>query len=207
MLGASSAEPVALPKADTVQGYVARLLVNEVPFPGEKGWVSEADSKAAMLAILCVVDSRLRHVPSGYRQEQIAAQACKTVIDVITAGGEKGQCDGFYLDASGRFVTVARVEERLEYLTTFANKGEPGKFARLLKYAADLATGYVERNAVESDRFAALQKVAGVPVTGRAYSWMTDRDCYNPGGNFVRITDDDEGALGGNRFFTLRKLP
>jgi hypothetical protein len=45
-----------------------------------------------------------------------------------------------------------------------------------------------------------------MPVTGRAYSWMTDRGCYNPGGNFVRIPDAEQGSLGGNRFFTLRKL-
>lgn len=205
--GAGGAEPAALPSATTVEGYVARLLVNEVPFPGEKSWISEADSKAAMLAILCVVDSRLRHIPEGYRQEQIAAQRCKNAIEVITAGGEKGQCDGFYLDERGKFVTVPRVEERIESLTKIANTGEPGKFARLLQYASGLATVYVNKGIVEADRFASIQNVGAVPVTGRAYSWMADRDCYNPGGNFVRIPDADDGALGGNRFFTLRKSP
>ena len=56
------------------------------------------------------------------------------------------------------------------------------------------------------DRFATLRRVDGTDVTGRAYSWMTDRDGYHPGGNFVRIPDADDGSLGGNRFFTLRKL-
>jgi len=46
-----------------------------------------------------------------------------------------------------------------------------------------------------------------VAVTGRAYSWMTDRDIYNPGGNFVTIPDSQNGSVGGNRFFTLRKDP
>ena len=49
--------------------------------------------------------------------------------------------------------------------------------------------------------------VNGVPATGRAYAWMTDEPQYNPGGNFLRIPDDQEGSLGGNRFFTLRKQP
>jgi hypothetical protein len=204
--GALVADEVKLPPADTVSGYVARLLVNETPFPGEKSWVSEADTKAAMLAILCVVDARLKHVPAGYRQEQIAAQKCATPIDVITAGGEKGQCDGFFLDKNGKPVTVPRVEERVESLTKIASKGEPGRFARLLSYASGLATAYVNDGMIGADRFAALQMVDTTPVTGRAYSWMTDHADYNPGGNFVRIPDSDDGSLGGNRFFTLRKV-
>jgi hypothetical protein len=52
-----------------------------------------------------------------------------------------------------------------------------------------------------------LKRVGAIEVTGRAYSWMTDVDCYNPGGNFVSIPSSDEGSLGGNRFFTLRKVP
>jgi hypothetical protein len=31
---------------------VALLLINEVPFPGERGYLSEEDTKAAMLAVL-----------------------------------------------------------------------------------------------------------------------------------------------------------
>jgi hypothetical protein len=200
-------EPVALPRADTVEGYVARLLVNEVPFPGERGWVSEADSKAAMEAILSVLDARLRHIPAGYRQEHIAAQKCDTVIEVITAGGEKGQCDGFYLDANKKFVAVPRVEERIDYLTTHANKGAPGKFASLLRHASGLATAYVQKKGAEAAPFATLERVGDEPVTGRAYSWMTDHESHHPGGNFVRITDAQGGSLGGNRFFTLRKSP
>ena len=50
-------------------------------------------------------------------------------------------------------------------------------------------------------------KVQGIPATGSAYSWMADEQRFNPGGNFLRIPDDQQGALGGNRFFTLRKDP
>jgi hypothetical protein len=199
-------EGVRLEPADTVQGYVARLLINETPFPGERGWVSEADTKSAMLAILWVLESRLKHIPDGYRQEHVASERCADILAVITAGGEKGQCDGFYKDETGRFITVPRVNERVDYLLAAANRGQPGRFARLLSYAQGLATTYVKGGIEEADRFAGLKRVGDMPVTGRAYSWMTDRDCYHPGGNFVRIPDEDSGALGGNRFFTLRRL-
>lgn len=195
-----------LPPTDTVQGYLALLLINETPFPGERAWVSEEDTKAGMLAILWVLQSRLEYVPPGYRQSQIASEPCSNIIDVITAGGEKGQCDGFYKDSAGRFVTVPRVTERVDYLVACAAKGKPGKFARLLEYAGGLADAYVKQGVEGADRFAGLTRVGEVAVSGRAYSWMTDRDGYNPGGNFVKIPDDDDGSLGGNRFFTLRKL-
>jgi hypothetical protein len=198
-------KPYLLP-ADTVPGYIALLLINETPFPGESSWVSEVNTKAGMLAILWVVHSRLKHIPSGYRQEHIASEPCADAIAVITAGGEKGQCDGFYRDASGKFVAVPRVHERINYLVECASKGAPGRFARLLTFARDLAKAYVDGGIEGADRFAELHQIGGTPVTGRAYSWMTDRDGYNPGGNFVRIPDADEGSLGGNRFFTLRKL-
>src|SRR5688572_15340681 len=116
-------EGVRLEPADTVQGYVARLLINEAPFPGERGWVSEDDTKAAMLAILWVLESRLKHVPDGYKQEHIASERCADLIAVITAGGEKGQCDGFYKDESGKFIAVPRVGERVDYLLAAANRG------------------------------------------------------------------------------------
>jgi hypothetical protein len=197
---------VKLAPADTVAGYVARLLINETPFPGEHAWVSEENTKAGMLAILCVLDSRISHIPAGYRQQEIAAEVCTDVVAVITAGGEKGQCDGFYRDSAGNFVAVARVHERIDYLVQCANKGAPGRFARLLEYAQGLADAYVREGMTGVDRFAGIARVEGVEVTGRAYSWMTDTGGYNPGGNFVRIPDEEEGSLGGNRFFTLRKL-
>ena len=204
-LGGTARPDVQLPPTDTVSGYVALLLVNENPFPGERGWVSEADTKEGMLAILWVLESRLHHIPEGYTQEQVAAQRCKDIIDVITAGGEKGQCDGFYRNDRGAFVAVDRVHERVTYLKQCANRGQPGRFARLLEYASQLSTTYVKSGIREADRFVTLKTVGSEPVTGRAYSWMTDHDCYNPGGNFVRISDSDAGSLGGNRFFTLRK--
>jgi hypothetical protein len=57
----------------------------------------------------------------------------------------------------------------------------------------------------EPDRFASLTQFGGIPVTGRAYSWMTDRDYYNPGGSYLRIPTQYDGVLGGNRFFTLKR--
>ena len=56
-----------------------------------------------------------------------------------------------------------------------------------------------------ADRYAGLQTVNLVRVTGRAYSWMADRDCYNPGGSFIKIPNSKAGSLGGNRFFTLKE--
>jgi hypothetical protein len=204
----SSAPPagVTLQPKDTVPGYLARLLVNETPFPGERGWISEADTKAGMLAILWVLHSRIHHVPPGYVREQIAATRSDDIIDVITAGGERGQVDGFYRDAHGRFVAIPRVHERVEYLVRIANQGKPGRFARLLEYAQGLAGAYVESGPAGADRFARLHRVGTVPVTGRAYAWMANADFYDPGGNFVRIPNEDSGALAGNRFFTLRRL-
>ena len=57
------------------------------------------------------------------------------------------------------------------------------------------------------NRHAGVKKVQGIPATGGAYSWMTDMTRYHPGGNFLRIPDDQYGGLGGNRFFTLRQNP
>ena len=205
LAAAEPPSPLLLP-ADTVPGYVALLLINETPFPGESSWVSEEDTKAGMLAILWVLHSRLEHIPPGYRQEHIASEHCGDIIAVITAGGEKGQCDGFYKDGSGQFVAVPRVHERVNYLVECASKGAPGRFARILTFARDLSKAYVAGGIDAADRFAGLHQIGGTAVTGRAYSWMTDRDGYNPGGNFVRIPDADQGSLGGNRFFTLRKL-
>lgn len=203
----AAAEPPAhLESADRVEGFVARLLINETPFPGERGWVSEEDTRAAMLSILWVLHNRIQHTPPGYRQEQIAAVRADDIVDVITAGGEKGQCDGFYRDSAGRFVAVPRVHERIDHLLHLANKGKPGRFAGLINHAQGLATAYVQGGIQAADRFADLQSVGKIEVTGRAYSWMADRDCYNPGGNFVRIPDESGGALGGNRFFTLRRI-
>ena len=196
---------VSLSSSQTRAGYIAHLLVNEAPFPGERGWMSETDTKATMLAILWVLQSRLAHIPPGYRQEHIAATRTKDIIDVITVGGEKGQCDGFYRDAQGTPSAVPRVYKRIDYLTKIGNDGKPGRFARLLQYAQDLTDAYERGGIPEADKFAGLSVVERIPVTGRAYSWMTDKDCYNPGGNFVRIPDTASGSLGGNRFFTLKQ--
>jgi hypothetical protein len=195
------ADAVTIPTANRADGYVARLLINEAAFPGERGFISEADSKAAMEQVLWVLESRRRFVPAGYRQREIAMIESGDIIAIITAGGPRGQVDGFFRDGNGHATTAPRVEERLQRLLAIANRGTPGRFARLLEHAVGLARGAVR----EDDRFVALQRIGGVAVTGRGYSWMTDRDYYHPGGSYVRIPDENEGSLAGNRFFTLKK--
>jgi hypothetical protein len=203
---AGAESPVKLKPANTEAGDMVRLLINETPFPGERGWQSEEDTQAAMLSILWVVHSRIAFIPPGYTQQQIAAIRTRDVIDVITAGGANGQCAGFYRDRRGHFKAVDRVHKRIDNLVIIAGKGTPGKFARLLNYGQGLADAYVKGGIEEADRFAGIKRIGPVNVTGRAYAWMSDRDYYHPGGTFIKITDDYEGSLGGNRFYTLKEL-
>jgi hypothetical protein len=202
---AGAADFVTLDAPDSASGYLARLLINENPFPGERGYISVEDSKLGMRQVLWVLDGRVRLIPPGYSQAQIASTRSTNILDVITA---KNQCEGFYRDPAGRPVCVPRVEERLNYLKKIANNGsQPGKFAELLNYGQGLARAYMQGGMPAADRFAGITEVNRTAVTGRAYSWMTDRDCYHPGGNFVAIPDAQAGSPGGNRFFTLRKDP
>jgi len=199
---------VSLEEASTPQGYLASLLINEAPFPGERGYVSCEDSKAAMLAILWVLESRIKHIPKGYTRKNVSGVGSGDIIAVITGGTGKRQCEGFYQDDKGKAAFEPRVAERVAYLRRIANSGsKPGKFASLLNFARGVANAYFQDGIAGADRFAGLSIINKVEVTGRAYSWMTDKDCYHPGGNFVTITDELDGALGGNRFFTLRKEP
>lgn len=200
---AAGGEAALLPMGDPA-GYLARLLVNECPFPGERGYVSEADTRAAMRAVLQVVDARIRDIPAGYRREEVAATRSTNLVDVVTAGGRKGQMDGFYKDAEGRPAVAARVTARVERLARIARKGEPGRFLRLLQFAQDSAADYVRAGIVpQPDLHAGIRHIPPKRVTGRAYAWMTDQEYYHPGGDFVRIPDRMKGALGGNRFYTL----
>jgi hypothetical protein len=194
---------VELDPPSTPAGYVALLLINEAPFPGERGYQSEEDTKAAMLSVLWVLHCRASNIPLGYTQRQVAAVETRSVIDVMTAGGIKGQVDGFYKDPNGLPVAVPRVHERVAYLMGLANRGQPGKMARLLLYARDLARQYFQTGPAGKDVFADLRKIDSKPVTGRGYAWMTDARGFDPGGSFVRIPDADQGELGGNRFYTL----
>ena len=194
---------VELDSPSTPAGYVALLLINEVPFPGERGYQSEEDSKAAMLSVLWVLHCRASAIPPGYTQKQVAAVETRNVIDVMTAGGIKGQVDGFYKGPDGKPVAVPRVHERVAYLLGLANGGQPGKVARLLIHARDLARQYFQAGPASKDIFADLRKIGAKPVTGRGYAWMTDARGCDPGGSFVRIPDAEQGSLGGNRFYTL----
>ena len=201
----SAAEFVKMAPASSASGYLARLLINENPFPGERGYVSVEDSKTGMRQVLWVLHGRMHCVPAGYTQSQICSSRSKDILEVITA---KNQCEGFTKDKNGKPTIAPRVEKRLNYLQGIANKGDkPGKFAELLNYGQGLASAYESGGIDEADRFAGLAKVSAILVTGRAYSWMTDMDCYKPGGNFVAIPDSQGGSPGGNRFFTLRKNP
>jgi hypothetical protein len=196
---------VELDPPSTPAGYVALLLINEVPFPGERGYVSEADSKAAMQSVLWVLHCRLKTIPPGYTQKQVAAVEAQDIIDVMTAGGVKGQIDGFYRSPDGRPQAVARVHQRVVFLVGLANQGQPGKMARLLIHARDLSRAYFKVGPTGKDFFEDLRQVGPKPVTGRGYAWMTDVRGFDPGGSFVRVPDDKQGAMGGNRFFTLEK--
>lgn len=203
MLPGAAWPGVVLAPADEPAGYVARLIINETAFPGERGYVGEQDSMAAMRSLVLVLDSRINRVPPGYRREEIADTASSNVIDIITAGGFHGQMDGFYRDAKGRAAMAPRVSERVGSLVRIANSGEPGRFARLLNYAQSLASAYVKGAVPSPDLFADVRTIPPRRVTGNAYGWMTDADSYRPGGDFVRIPDRLRGRLGGNRFFAL----
>lgn len=198
---------VSLPSPQTDVGFIAYLLINETPFPGEQSYRSEADTATAMDSILNVLIARLSHVPPHYRQSQVAAVTTDNIIDIITAGGVRGQVDGFYRDSSGRLQMNSRVTQRINHLLNIANDGKPGRFARMLNHAVEVANRYVRNSTGPKDIFAGLVQVEGIAVTGRAYSWMTDQSYFHPGGNFVRIPDTQSGSHGGNRFFTLRKNP
>lgn len=197
---------VAMPPKSTPEGFLSRLLINEVAFPGERGFVSEDDSKRAMENILLVLDARIYFVPPRYLRSHIAQTNSDKLVDIITAGGYHGQVEGFYLDETGKPAVAPRVEERLDYLLRIAEDGKPGRFARLMNHAVTLSETY----AAELDRpmnlFLRLRLIRGIPVTGRAYSWMTDFHNFHPGGNFVRIPNQNRGSLSGNRFFSLRDL-
>lgn len=206
--GRAAAAFAQIDRVDTPSGYLARLLINEAPFPGERSYESELDTKAAMLQILWVLHSRIHLIPDRYTQQQVAGVKSADILDVITGGRGRRQCEGFYQDTQGRCITDARVEERLNYLLKIANSGgKPGRFANLLNYAQGLARAYLKDGIEGADRFAGLKRIGPVEVTGHSYSWMTDLDCYHPGGNFVSIPSTADGSLGGNRFFTLRKYP
>jgi hypothetical protein len=201
---AAAPEGPLLPATDTA-GYLARLLVNESPFPGERGYVSEQNTRETMRALLLVIDARIHRIPRGYTREEVADTGSEDVIDVITAGGRRGQMEGFYRDRAGRPVTAPRVDARIANLVRIAGQGEPGRFARLLAYAQALALDYLNGVKPAPDLYAGITFIRPKAVTGSAYGWMTDQDYYHPGGDFVRIPDRMRGRLGGNRFYTLVK--
>lgn len=202
----SHAGNVDFPSYSSEAGYLATLLVNEVAFPGERGYVSEANTKRAMESILLVLDARMRFVPSPYKRVEIAQTSSAKLLDVMTAGGVHGQVEGFYRDGTGAAVVSARIEKRLDYLFKIANEGAPGRFASLLNHAGSLSSQYLAYLNRPENIYLHLRVIYGTPVTGRAYSWMTDRHYFHSGGNFVRIPNDMRGALSGNRFFTLKDL-
>ena len=199
-----SSEFVQLDSPDTEAGYLAYLLINENPFPSEKGYESVEDSKTGMVQILWVLNDRLRIIPKGYTQFQIANTKTKSIVGVITA---KGQCEGFFLTDDGKPAFAERVQKRITYLLKIANSGgKPGKFAELLNFAKNLSRTYVNFMKIFNPNiFQNIFVINKTKVTGRAYSWMTDKDYYSPGGTFVAIPDSLGGSQGGNRFYTLKQ--
>ncbi|WP_269536918.1 hypothetical protein [Cerasicoccus fimbriatus] len=197
---------VDLPSASSAQGYVARLLINEAPFPGERGYVSEADTQAAMEAILLTLHARSVDLPKPYTREQVADTQSPNILDVITAGGVRGQVDGFYRDPQGNLATEPRVNERVNYLMGIAGQGKPGRFARLLNHAITISNQYFAGQLRVVDRYGNLTYIGTTPVTGGSYAWMTNHPKFHPRGYFVKIPDGNQGALGGNRFFTLKRI-
>jgi len=198
---------VTLPSRQSTEGFIAYLLINESPFPGEKAYRSESDTMRAMESILNVLVSRLVFVPVPYRQTDVASVQTDNILEIITAGGVRGQVDGFYRASNGRLMMVDRVGERANHLLNIANTGQPGRFARLLNHAVTVSSEYTRKTTTPYDPYARLTAIQSIPVTGRAYSWMTDQSFYHPGGNFIRIPDSSQGAHGGNRFFSLRSRP
>lgn len=93
---------------------------------------------------------------------------------------------------------VPRVHERLAYLTKIGNEGTPGRFARLLNSAGELAAEYLKDRDAFRDRYAAIHRIQSTDVTGHGYSWMTNHHSFHPGGNFVTIPNEMQGGLGGN---------
>lgn len=203
-LSLQSAKFVELDSPDTEAGYLAYLLINENPFPSEKGYESVEDSKTGMVQVLWVLNDRLRIIPKGYTQFQIANTKTNSIVGVITA---RGQCEGFSLDENGKPAFADRVQTRINYLVKIANSGgKPGKFAELLNFAKNLSKTYVNFMKIFNPNiFQDIFVINRIKVTGRAYSWMTDKDYYSPGGTFVAIPDSLGGSQGGNRFFTLKK--
>ncbi len=203
---AGTAANTNLADFSTLEGYLASLLINEVAFPGEQGYISEQNSKLAMENILLVLDARIFYVPSPYTRFQVAQTSSDKLLDIITAGGENGQVHGYYRDAEGYATMYSRIPKRIRYLEGIANQGQPGKFARLLNHATALSNAYVAKLRRPENIFVNLHRIDYTAVTGRAYSWMTDRHYYHSGGRFVRIPNKLNGSLGGNRFFTLQDL-
>ena len=197
--------PLLLPSTNTA-GYLAHLLVNESPFPGERGYVSEENTRETMRALLLVIDARINRIPRGYTRREVADTTSTNVIEIITAGAGSGQMEGFFLDTAGNPAMAPRVSARVDNLIRIANQGEPGRFVSLLTYAQTLASNYILKGTKPApDIYAGITYIRPASVTGSAYGWMTDMDYYHPGGNFVRIPDRMKGRLGGNRFYTLVK--
>lgn len=200
----ASAVAELLPETEPA-GYLARLLINESAFPGERGYVSETDTQTAMRSILLVIDARITEVPSGYTRTEVAGTPSADLIEVMTAGGRGGQMAGFFRDRAGKPAIAARVKERVASLQRIAAQGEPDRFTRLIAYAQSVASAYLEGVKPSPDLYASIRRIPPKNVTGKAYGWMTDQDYYHPGGSFVRIPDRLRGRLGGNRFFTLER--
>ena len=184
---------VSLPSPQTEIGFIAHLLINEAPFPGERAYVSEADTMQTMDSILNVLVARLAYVPVPYRQTR-----CR--------GGHHRQYSRHHHRGRGPR-TGRRILPRLQWTPDggqpcdrahrqpheIANTGQPGRFARLLDHAVSVSSDYARRSTIPYDPYARLTVVDGIPVTGRAFSWMTDQSFYHPGRQFCPYSRRQSG--------------
>lgn len=83
---------VKLPSYRSTEGYLCKLLLNEVAFPGEHGYISEQDTMRAMDNILLVLDARIHFIPSPYTRYQVAQTSSEKLLDIITAGQAWTSC-------------------------------------------------------------------------------------------------------------------
>jgi hypothetical protein len=137
---------------------VMSLLINEVPFKGDKQYVSLANSEAAMLAIAWELYNRLNTVPPGYTQHQIAnvnvsgPGTIQAYTKIITA---PGQFQNFStVDSKGNWVIASSVANKIQSIVALANLGSPGDIAAEVNYAITLANELESGSNLPPDPFA-----------------------------------------------------
>jgi hypothetical protein len=165
----TTAQPPDEPAEIAVEDYLAALLINEVPFPGEPAFKSADDSKAAMRAILWTIQCRRAEIPEGYTRQQIAATSSTNLVDIITAFN---QMDGFFKTRTDRHTFAPRVAERITYLRLLGQRDDTPTISELLDFAHSNALHYAAGNPLlHPNPFVALTNLPpdAIEVTGSPY--------------------------------------